>query len=43
MNWFKSKDIRRVEIRATNVNYVARGLWKKIGFVPYVTTMFREN
>jgi ribosomal protein S18 acetylase RimI-like enzyme len=43
MNWFKEKGIDRVELRVANVNPVAHGFWKKMGFSPYMTTMFKER
>jgi ribosomal protein S18 acetylase RimI-like enzyme len=43
MKWFKEKDIKRVELRVANVNNVALGFWKKMGFAPYMTTMCRQD
>ena len=43
MVWFKDKSIERVELRVANVNPVAQGFWKKMGFIPYMTTMFKEK
>ena len=43
MGWFKEKGIERVELRVANVNPVAQGFWKKMGFRPYMTTMFKEE
>jgi len=43
MGWFKENDIERVELRVANINPVAQGFWKKMGFRPYMTTMFKEE
>lgn len=43
MDWFKDKEIERIELRVANVNTVAQGFWKKMGFIPYMTTMFKEK
>lgn len=43
MEWFDEKGIGRIELRVANVNPVARGFWKKMGYQPYLTTMFREK
>lgn len=43
MDWFSEKGIERVELRVANVNPVAQGFWKKMGFRPYMTTMFKEK
>ncbi len=43
MNWFREKDIKRVELRVADVNHVALGFWKKMGFAPYMTTMFKQT
>jgi len=43
MKWFSEKGIKRVELRVANVNHVALGFWKKMGFAPYMTTMCRQN
>ena len=43
MGWFKEKDIDRVELRVANINPVAQGFWRKMGFRPYMTTMFKEE
>jgi len=43
MVWFKEKNIDRVELRVANINPVAQGFWKKMGFRPYMTTMFKEE
>lgn len=41
--WFEGKGISRIELRVANVNPVARGFWSKMGFKPYMTTMFKEE
>ncbi|MBD3277381.1 MAG: GNAT family N-acetyltransferase [Candidatus Aegiribacteria sp.] len=43
MEWFEDRGIQRVELRVANVNPVASGFWRKMGFRPYMTTMFRET
>lgn len=41
--WFAEKGVTRTELRIANVNNVARGFWSKMGFKPYMTTMFKEE
>jgi ribosomal protein S18 acetylase RimI-like enzyme len=41
--WFTGKGVTRTELRVANVNNVARGFWSKMGFKPYMTTMFKEE
>mgnify|MGYP001552913263 CR=1 FL=1 len=43
MEWFKEKEIARVELRVAIANPVAQGFWKKMGFRPYMTTMFKDE
>ncbi len=43
MEWFDTKGIGRVELRVANVNPVSQGFWSKMGFIPYMTTMFKEK
>lgn len=43
MDWFENKGIERIELRVANVNPVAQGFWRKMGFIPYMTTMFKEK
>ncbi len=43
MDWFDTKGIERVELRVANVNPVSQGFWSKMGFTPYMTTMFKEK
>ena len=41
--WFADKGITRIELRVANINNVARGFWSKMGFKPYMTTMYKEE
>jgi ribosomal protein S18 acetylase RimI-like enzyme len=41
--WFRSKGITRIELKVLNSNRVAVGFWKRMGFRPIMTTMYREN
>jgi len=41
--WFEGKGISRIELRVANVNPVARGFWERMGFKPYMTTMYKEE
>ena len=43
MDWFEEKGIARIELRVADVNPVARRFWVKMGFKPYMTTMFKEE
>ena len=41
--WFTDKGLTRTELRVATVNNVALGFWSKMGFKPYMTTMFKEE
>jgi ribosomal protein S18 acetylase RimI-like enzyme len=43
MDWFDEKGMTRIELRVADVNSVAWGFWEKMGFRPYMTTMFKEK
>jgi len=43
MIWFKEKQIDRVELRVANANSGAQEFWRKMGFCPYLTTLFKEE
>ncbi len=43
MDWFNEKEIERVELRIANVNPISQRFWEKMGFCPYMTTMFKEK
>ncbi|PIE34663.1 hypothetical protein CSA56_07180, partial [candidate division KSB3 bacterium] len=40
--WFRSLHIDRIEIRVVVSNEVSTLFWKKMGFNPYVTTVFKN-
>jgi ribosomal protein S18 acetylase RimI-like enzyme len=42
VNWFKSNDIKRVELGTTAENLVANSFWQKQGFQVYMHTLFKE-
>lgn len=41
--WFEGKGISRIELRVSYVNPVARGFWERMGFKPYMITMYKEE
>lgn len=42
LDWFRDRGLDRAEMRLSNFNPVSRAFWEKIGFQPYVTTLFRD-
>ena len=40
--WFTDHDVNRIEIRVVVSNDVSTSFWKKMGFNPYVTTVFKN-
>ncbi len=42
--WFSRREITRIDLRVANMNETACGFWERMGFKPYMTTMYkREN
>ena len=41
-DWFKQKEIRRVEIRVSLSNETSTNFWRKMGFEPYLETVVKE-
>lgn len=41
-DWFKQKDIHRIEIRVALSNEVSTAFWRKMGFTPYLETVVKE-
>jgi ribosomal protein S18 acetylase RimI-like enzyme len=41
-DWFRREGIRRVEVRHSTANELAARFWPKMGFQPYLQTLFRE-
>ena len=39
-DWFKQKKLSRIELRITVNNPLSSSFWRKMGFTPYVETMF---
>jgi ribosomal protein S18 acetylase RimI-like enzyme len=42
VKWFKSNDIKRVELGTTAQNVVANSFWQKQGFTVYNYTLYKE-
>ena len=42
-NWFSEKGIRRIEARVSKVNKQSTAFWAKMGFTPYLETVFMET
>jgi ribosomal protein S18 acetylase RimI-like enzyme len=41
-DWFKQKNIHRIEIRVALSNEVSTAFWRKMGFSPYLETVVKE-
>jgi len=41
-NWFRKKDILRVEVSVHAQNHKSQAIWRQLGFVPYLSQMARE-
>jgi len=42
-NWFSDKGIRRIEARVSKANKQSKAFWAKMGFTPYLETVFMET
>ncbi len=40
--WFGQRDIHRIEVRVAVANEVSMPFWRKMGYAPYVETMYRR-
>ena len=40
--WFWARGLLRVEVRCSLHNEISRSFWRKMGFEPYVETLFRR-
>jgi len=40
--WFSEKGVRRIETRVAKSNKAATEFWAKMGFIPYLETVFME-
>ena len=40
--WFRGEGMRRIEVRHSTANEIAARFWPKMGFQPYMQTLFRE-
>jgi len=40
--WFRDKGVRRVEVRHSTFNETAARFWPKMGFTPYLRTLFLD-
>jgi GNAT superfamily N-acetyltransferase len=41
--WFDSSGVKRVEVRVATSNETALGFWRKLGFKPYMETMYLDT
>ena len=41
-HWFREKGLTRMEMRLLNTNPVSTAFWEKMGFVPYMTTLYKD-
>jgi ribosomal protein S18 acetylase RimI-like enzyme len=41
-SWFSKKGVQRVEAYVAKTNKISKGFWAKMGFTPFVETVFRE-
>lgn len=42
-NWFRQKNIHRIEIRVVLSNETSTAFWRKMGFSPYLETVVKET
>ena len=42
IEWFKSKGIKRSEVKITTTNEVSLKFWRKIGMISYLETMYMD-
>lgn len=42
LEWFWSHGLLRVEVRCSVHNEISRSFWRKMGFEPYMETLFRQ-
>lgn len=42
IQWFQSKELKRVEVRVAVTNEVSTKFWRKMGFTTYLETMFKQ-
>lgn len=42
LDWFRSQDIDRVELRVASMNTVGYSFWRKQGFTDYMHIMYRD-
>jgi GNAT superfamily N-acetyltransferase len=40
--WFREKGVRRIEVRHSTFNETAAKFWPKMGFTPYLRTLFLD-
>ena len=40
--WFRNKGVRRIEVRHSTFNEIAARFWPKMGFTPYLRTLFLD-
>jgi GNAT superfamily N-acetyltransferase len=40
--WFRDKGVRRIEVRHSTFNEIAARFWPKMGFTPYLRTLFLD-
>lgn len=40
--WFKSKRVDRIELTVATTNPISNAFWRKMGFEPYYTRMFKK-
>jgi GNAT superfamily N-acetyltransferase len=40
--WFRDKGVRRIEVRHSTLNEIAARFWPKMGFTPYLRTLFLD-
>jgi ribosomal protein S18 acetylase RimI-like enzyme len=43
LEWFKSREIERIETKVATSNEVSSGFWRKMGFKPYLETLVKET
>jgi GNAT superfamily N-acetyltransferase len=41
-DWFRREGVRRIEVRHSTFNEIGARFWPKMGFTPYLQTLFKE-
>ncbi len=42
LKWFRDHDIKRIEVKVSVHNELSTAFWRKMGFNPYIETLYLE-